>query len=221
MGVLQDAVNLIGKVTYQFGGTDIRAGGSGDCSAFTYTLFNKYGYDIGRSTDLQVKQGTEVRREALLPGDLVFFYGTWREGVSHVGIYTGGGKYIHLGGTAGNVTVSKLADADNYLTARRIVPTNDPKHSEIIGMAVVPNAGETTGGTLSGGSDYDRSPAATVGNAFTEWSLDMIGEIVVIVLMIAAILLGIFFIFKAITAQIDIPSIDDLGDAVNNLGGAE
>lgn len=220
MGILQDATDLIGKVEYVFGASNI-PGGKGDCSSFTQYVYNKNGVPLDRTTDMQVQQGTEVSKEALLPGDLVFFQGTYREGVSHVGIYAGKGKFIHNSG-GGNgqtgVVVSNLNDdyfKEHYYTARRVAT------SEQIGAARVPGVGETSGGTVSGGSDFDRAPAAVIGNAFTSWGLDALGEIVLIVLVIVLLLLAVFFAFKAITANIAVPSVDDLGDIVNEMGVTE
>ena len=39
--------------------------------------------------------GQPVSRDALQPGDLVFFANTFHPGMSHNGIYIGGGKFVH------------------------------------------------------------------------------------------------------------------------------
>lgn len=210
MGILQDAVDLLGKVEYVFGVDDI-PGGKGDCSAFTEYIYGKYGLEIGGDTFAQKGKGTEVKQEALLPGDLVFFHSTFpgREGkVSHVAIYAGSHKIIHLtggGNGVSGVVVSDLRDdyyQEHYLTARRVAT------SDQVGTARVPDPGETTGGTLSGGSDYDRSPAATV-EGVKKGVLSALGfgtpdfsDIIVVLLIIGCVLLAVFFLFKAVAVQI-------------------
>ncbi|WP_173917699.1 C40 family peptidase [Halobacillus sp. Marseille-Q1614] len=65
-----------------------------DCSGFTYYVMKKVGIDLPRGSYDQYKQGTSVAASNLQKGDLVFFSGTHREGVSHVGIYIGDGNMI-------------------------------------------------------------------------------------------------------------------------------
>ena len=99
--LVEKARSLIGKVTYVFGADNIE-GGEGDCSSFTSYLYDLYGVDIGRDTQAQwTGIGTKIKQSELKTGDLVFFKNTYdskhTDGVSHVGIYSGGGKFIHLG----------------------------------------------------------------------------------------------------------------------------
>ena len=212
MGILEDAVELIGKVDYQFGANDI-PGGVGDCSAFTQYVYKQNDYVIGRNTIAQSNAGIEVKREALLPGDLVFLQGTNpdRAGVSHVGIYAGSGKVIHLSSYADTVVVDDINSEywkEHWYTARRVASQED------VGTAIVPAVGETTGGSKSGGTDYDNSISAVVSGSL---GLGLLGDIIVIVLIIACVLLGVFFVFKAFSAQIPLPSLDDIGDAINKV----
>jgi cell wall-associated NlpC family hydrolase len=44
---------------------------------------------------MQYSYGSAVSRESLAPGDLVFF-----NGLGHVGLYIGGGQFIHAPHTA-------------------------------------------------------------------------------------------------------------------------
>ncbi|WP_324613106.1 NlpC/P60 family protein [Streptomyces sp. SBT349] len=62
-----------------------------DCSGLTQAAWREAGVEIPRVTFDQVDFGTQVSRDALRPGDLVFFYAD----VSHVGLYIGDGMMIH------------------------------------------------------------------------------------------------------------------------------
>ena len=70
-----------------------------DCSGFVSWVINHSGWNVGRLG----AQGlynicTPVSNSQAKPGDLIFFVGTYdTPGVSHVGIYVGGGMMIHCG----------------------------------------------------------------------------------------------------------------------------
>ncbi|MEK3935549.1 NlpC/P60 family protein [Sporosarcina sp. FSL W7-1349] len=67
-----------------------------DCSGFIYYVFNKAGLALPRLDTIGMfNQSTAVAQP--VPGDLVFFENTYREGISHAGIYLGDGKFIHAG----------------------------------------------------------------------------------------------------------------------------
>ncbi|MCP3818861.1 NlpC/P60 family protein [Streptomyces sp. A3M-1-3] len=85
--VLSFARGQIGK-PYVWGAT---GPSSYDCSGLTQAAWKTAGVDLPRTTWDQVKVGTRVATDDLLPGDLVFFY----DDISHVGIYIGDGKMIH------------------------------------------------------------------------------------------------------------------------------
>lgn len=93
--IVKIARSYTGKLKYKFGGKNIDSG-SGDCSGFTYLVMKKTGVDIGHGTTSQVTKGKKVAKSAAQPGDLVFFKGTYRAGVSHVGIVTTPGKCVSL-----------------------------------------------------------------------------------------------------------------------------
>ena len=79
-------------VPYQWGG----ASPSGfDCSGFVYYVMNSLGIRISRTINLMYTEGKAVSKSDLQPGDVVFFQNTYKEGLSHVGIYVGGGQFIH------------------------------------------------------------------------------------------------------------------------------
>ncbi|AUM95959.1 TPA: C40 family peptidase [Clostridium botulinum] len=112
--VVAYASNFLGT-PYVWGGTSLKPGF--DCSGFTQYVYRHFGVSIGRTTYDQIKDGVQVSRDQLQPGDLVFF-GTWGN-PHHMGIYVGNGSYIHAPRTGDVVKVSPLNRKD-YLTARRV-----------------------------------------------------------------------------------------------------
>ena len=126
MGVVSTARDYIGKVDYVFGADDLD-NGKADCSSFTQRVFEKNGLDIGRNTEAQwTGTGVKIDKEDLKAGDLVFFSGTYNsnhtDGVSHVGIYSGNGKFIHCSSSKGVVEsdLNSKYYLDHYLGAKRI-----------------------------------------------------------------------------------------------------
>ncbi len=99
-------------VPYRWGGT---GGGRFDCSGFIYALFRQFGIPLPRTSFEMFGVGRPVSLAELAPGDLVFFT-TYRPGPSHVGIYLGGGVFIHASSAGGRVRIDSLADG--YYRAR-------------------------------------------------------------------------------------------------------
>ena len=62
-----------------------------DCSGLTQAAWRSAGVSLPRTTYTQINAGRRVSLSELAPGDLVFFY----SGISHVGLYIGGGQMIH------------------------------------------------------------------------------------------------------------------------------
>ncbi|MGI8475236.1 MAG: SH3 domain-containing protein, partial [Thermomicrobiales bacterium] len=95
-----------------------------DCSGFTYwVVLNTLGLDIGAGTDSQIAVGTPIDQGNLQPGDLVFFQNTYALGLSHVGIYIGGGQFIHAENESTGVVISNLSSdyyASRWYGARRL-----------------------------------------------------------------------------------------------------
>lgn len=87
------------KTAKKYLGTPYKWGGttpSGfDCSGFVYYVLRSNGIKASRTIATMYKQGTPVKKSELQPGDIVFFQGTYKSGLSHVGIYVGDGKFIH------------------------------------------------------------------------------------------------------------------------------
>ena len=85
-----------------------------DCSGFTqYVYRNAAGISIPRVSYQQAAAGISVPYSKLRPGDLVAF----NSPVSHVGIYLGGGKFIHSPKTGDVIKITELKYMD--LTAIR------------------------------------------------------------------------------------------------------
>lgn len=105
-------------IQYRWGGTSRRGF---DCSGFTRYLFERMrGVKLPHSASRQARYGDKVPREALRAGDLVFFR-TYRRGISHVGIYIGGNRFVHAANRRKDVRVDELKGyyAKRYVTARR------------------------------------------------------------------------------------------------------
>ena len=96
-----------------------------DCSGFTSYIFrNAAGVSLPRTSSAQSGYGITVSKSNLQAGDLVFF-NTSGKGVSHVGIYVGGGKMIHS--PSSGKTVVKVSNINSsyyssrFVTAKRVL----------------------------------------------------------------------------------------------------
>ena len=80
-----------------------------DCSGLVQYVLEALRIDVPRTSREQSTVGFAVERDTnvLLPGDLLMF-GRPSDGVSHVGIYVGHGRYIHASSVAGRVIESPL-----------------------------------------------------------------------------------------------------------------
>jgi cell wall-associated NlpC family hydrolase len=101
------ALGLIGT-DYRFGGRNPEAGL--DCSGMVAYIFDQAaGLRVSGSAADIARQGRAVGREALRPGDLVFF-NTTGQSFSHVGIYIGDQRFVHAPKTNGKVRIDSLSD---------------------------------------------------------------------------------------------------------------
>ena len=92
-----------------------------DCSGFVQYVFSQAGVNLPRMCDGQFYTGTPVEKSDLRPGDVVFFE-TYEPGPSHVGIYIGGGEFIHASSNLKQIcndTLNREYRIRTYLGARR------------------------------------------------------------------------------------------------------
>ena len=107
---------------YVSGGTTPSSGF--DCSGFTYYIYNACGYSISRSCQVQANSGIAVDKENLSAGDLVFFDNGSNGSIGHVGIYIGGGQFIHAENARTGVRIDTINSGyynKYYYSARRII----------------------------------------------------------------------------------------------------
>jgi cell wall-associated NlpC family hydrolase len=112
-GVVGIAMRYLG-VPYVWGGSSP----SGfDCSGLVVYAFAQIGISLPHSTYALWNVGSPVSRDQLQAGDLVFF-----SGLGHMGIYIGGGQFIHAPHTGDVVKISSMSGyySSNYVGARRV-----------------------------------------------------------------------------------------------------
>jgi len=116
--IVKSAKQYIG-VPYRWGGQSSDTGF--DCSGLTMVVYHLNGLDLPRSSSQQWKAGRPVKRSQLARGDLVFFATKGGTRVSHVGIYTGSGNFLHAPRRGRKITISSLSSTyykTRYLGAR-------------------------------------------------------------------------------------------------------
>ncbi|WP_415952449.1 NlpC/P60 family protein [Streptomyces sp. KLOTTS4A1] len=86
-----------------------------DCSGLTQAAYRSAGVSLPRTTYTQINAGKRVSRGELAPGDLVFFY----SGISHVGLYVGGGQMIHAPNPSAPVRLAPV-DSMPFAGATRV-----------------------------------------------------------------------------------------------------
>lgn len=116
----RESVESFLGTTYVWGGND-RFGV--DCSGFTRLVMKENGYGIPRTSREQAAIGSEVAKDSLRLGDLLFFDTKGAGAVTHVGLYLGGNIIVHASSSKG-VTIVLFSDKylqSRYLYARRVI----------------------------------------------------------------------------------------------------
>ncbi|MFE3201536.1 C40 family peptidase [Embleya sp. NPDC055664] len=85
-----------------------------DCSGLTQASWRAANVSLSRTTWTQVNDGPRISKDALKPGDLVFYFSD----NSHVGMYIGNGKIIHAPRPGKNVTEAPLDSMPFYAAVR-------------------------------------------------------------------------------------------------------
>ena len=117
--IVSEAKQHIG-VDYVFGGTTPNGF---DCSGFVRYVYKQAGISLPRSSSDQYDVGKSVSKNDLEPGDLVFFSGTYKSGISHAGIYVGSNKFISASSSQG-VKIDTLNSGywgSKYTGAKRVL----------------------------------------------------------------------------------------------------
>ncbi|KXY68773.1 C40 family peptidase [Bacillus paranthracis] len=105
--VVEKAKGLVG-LKYVWGSASISNGGF-DCSGLI-----SYVYGLGRQDTRGLWNSVQkISPSEAKPGDLIFLQGTYRAGVSHVGIYIGGGQMIHAADESTGVTYGSVNSSYN------------------------------------------------------------------------------------------------------------
>jgi len=92
-----------------------------DCSGLTMYAYAAAGISLPHSSRSQYTMGKPVSRDALAPGDLLF-YGSSAGTIHHVAMYVGGGMIVHASTSGQPVKVVPVdGGGSDYFGAKRIV----------------------------------------------------------------------------------------------------
>lgn len=173
--LINTAKGLIGKATYSNSVYKTTAPYKFSCATFIMYIFEKNGVDLATyNEDYMVQQGTYVPRSQLQKGDLVFFKSK-KTGTDpdHVGMYIGNNKIIHMADSKQNIVISDLNSkpyyTENYVTARRVLPTLLSANPATVGDKVVENAYNLKNKVQIGSINSDSSLRFTTGG-FIEYT---------------------------------------------------
>ncbi|WP_424766460.1 C40 family peptidase [Paenibacillus sp. sgz302251] len=123
--VISLAESYKGRISYDWGTRNVNRM-IFDCSSFTQFIYRKVGVELKWGTKDQKSQGTAVSKKNLRKGDLVFFdtVGKNNRVINHVGIYMGGGKFIHNTPSKDGLAINSLSSgwwSSHYVSARRVL----------------------------------------------------------------------------------------------------
>ena len=106
--LLVDFAMTLRDIRYRRGGRSPQHGF--DCSGFVHYVFAQVlGVELPENSAAQYRDGQKIDRDDMQAGDLVFFR-TRGKRISHVGIYLGGGRFIHSPTTGERVRVDRMSE---------------------------------------------------------------------------------------------------------------
>lgn len=125
------AVNKAVGLAYDLLGKEYIYGASGpnsfDCSGFIYYILSNAGISVNKMSPAAMSAldgwQTVTNIESLEIGDIVFFKSDDSNNICHMGIYVGGGSFIHASQTQDSVAISTMTSGyynKNFVLARRI-----------------------------------------------------------------------------------------------------
>mgnify|MGYP001627157264 FL=1 len=110
-------------IRYSYGGTSPSTGF--DCSGFVQFVFKNFGIHLERTAaDMARTNGVRISYSEIKPGDLLFFdTDGGKNYINHVGIYLGGGKFIHASSARGRVIETDLNSYYGrfFMMAKRVI----------------------------------------------------------------------------------------------------
>ncbi len=119
-GDFQGAATMVALLSMSHLGKPYVWGAAGpnsfDCSGLVCYVYAQIGVRLPRVTFSQVRCGRSVSPRELTSGDLVFFRGN-----AHVGIYLGGGWFIHAPRTGDVVKITSLSSRSDLSACRRLL----------------------------------------------------------------------------------------------------
>lgn len=96
-----------------------------DCSGYVKYVFKHFGVELTRTSANQYANSVKIKKSELQIGDLVFFSQTAGSSkVGHVGIYVGGGQFIHAAAPGKGVRYDSLSSdyySSHYIGSGRVL----------------------------------------------------------------------------------------------------